>query len=276
MRARATSVYMKNSPFQADTQPVTIEKKQKLTSEAMEDLFSEFGPMIYAPIKDSFSGDFMKPGMNVSDNCSNRSTERASIGLALSRTSSSCSEYASFEEELKENKFVRSMIIASDQAYGYELVDSIFPELKHESKGENPNFDMITKKTEDEAQTERFHFWLKKAEGKDNNTSYSALFNNYYKSSFVFFLIYNKNDGKSFESIKNEAERVYKINNNKQNNEKFLVLIEVDGVNAETKASLEGMIEFREKYGIKNSINMKDLDCKNLRKQLQVVAKSSF
>lgn len=280
MRSRATSIYMKNSPYQSaptkEPQPALNTKKERLSSEAMVDLFSEFGPMSYGQLKDAFSGDFAKPEIYIPDNCSNRSTERASVGPALSRTSSSSSEYTSFEEELKENKFLRSMIIAHEQASGYQVVDLLFPELKHETlvdESHPKKFDMTTKKIEDEAQIGRFHFWLKEAEGKDQSRG-SSLFNTYYKSSFVFFLIYNKNDAKSFDLIKNEAEQICQTNNG----QRFFVLIEADGVHGETNTSLEELNNFKRAHEINASITMKELGSQSetIRKQLLLLAKSSF
>ena len=166
------------------------------------------------------------------------------------------------------------MVICPQQEEGHQLIQSLFPELEHSSSyldARNPlKLDMIAKKLNHEDYTETFHFWLKQSEVQ--NGPFSSLFNMYYKSCLVFFLIYNKNDKSSLQALDYEVRRIHN-NNNGSNKQVILMLIEYDGPNGECKVSSEDVASFKEIYKVGSFIEAGGLaqrlgDIKSLLKAL--------
>jgi len=282
MRARGSSVYLKKSPFQQPPTPTPlvqevsvpepVKTQTKPSVQQMTEIFSDFGPMSYNYVKDAFSGDYQKIDASIMDNHSQASTARTNSVVSFSRTSSTNSEYVPFEDELKIHKFVRSMVICPQQEEGHQLIQSLFPETEHSSSyldAKNPlKLDMAAKKINHEEYTETFHFWLKQSEVQ--NGPFSSLFNTYYKSCLVFFLIYNKNDKLSLQALDYEVRRIHNNNSNKQ---VVLMLIEYDGPHGECPVSSEDVSSFKDIYKVGSFIEAGGLagrlgDIKSLLKAL--------
>jgi len=282
MRARGSSVYLKKSPFQAPTTPPAkeisvsepVQDCVKPSVQQMTEIFSDFGPMSYNYIKDAFSGDFHKTDASP-DNLSVASTARTMISFSRTSSTATNPDYTCFEDELKIHKFARSMVICPRQEEGHQLVQSLFPEVEHNSSyldSKNPlKLDLVAKKINLEEYTETFHFWLKQAEVQSGPLS--SLFNMYYKSCLVFFLIYNKNDKQTLQALQYEARRIHNSNSNKQT---ILLLIEYDGpAGQEGQVSSEDVNSFKENYKVQSSIEAGGLPerLQDLKELLKAVAK---
>jgi len=265
MRARGGTVYAKQSPLKkpnTETMPPSslpiAKTKPVLNSEEFTKMFEDFGPMNFIQYKDNFTGDFQKPDLNSKDDCcSTTSTISNSMGgclEGLSRASSTFSNYDIQEEQQQQKgqKLFRGMIIGSESVDKQALVNSIYPLGETETNlvlGKRQKFDLITRKIEKESFNERYHFWLKEAEGQESQ--HLLLLNTYYKACSVFFLIYDMNDTRSWNILELEIMQIQKANN-----KEVIFALVVNSSEDSNKTAFDELLEFRKKHQINILLEM--------------------
>jgi len=281
MRARGGTVYAKQSPLKKPNTETTApsslpvaKTKPLLSTEDFTKMFEDFGPMNFIQYKDSFTGDYKKPDLNIRDDCSIASTASNSYkdGIEiLSRASSTFSNYDLLDEQQKAQKLLRGMIIGPENVDKYSLVETVYPSGESEAsqvQRKKQKFDLITRKVEKENYNERYHFWLKEAEADESQ--HLLLLNTYYKACSVFFLIYDMNDQRSLNILENEIMQIQRANN-----KEVLFALIVNGSKATNENAFEELLQFRKKHQIKLLLEMNNLEKKKeeIRGVLESLAK---
>lgn len=273
MRSRSASVYAKQSPLKAPETQSTItpapKPVAKLSQADVSKLFEDFGPLYESTsFKDSFSGDFSQCSSSPSDNF--ESTASNSLNTVRSRGASGHSCESIFGDDIKSVKMVRGMVIGSQEVDRLQLVNNLYSADHQDAPAVGQQkFDLVTRKVEKETVTEKYQFWIKET---GSERKHAALYNVYYKTSSVFFLVYNKEDRATFECLEHEIQLIKEANKNK---EVLFVLFANQGADNNCQVSQEEVKEMKEKYGIQMAFesNTVSEDLENLREKLSCLAK---
>ena len=257
-------------PLDLDLPPLPVFKKAA-SAQDISTMFEEFGPVVEKKFREDFTGDFGKTSrcsLEESMNNSGRSTVSTVSRTSSHSTNSSTScaicpitfstvifdDYFSGTQE-KVQKMFKGMMIGSRAAGKRTLLQGMFPDHKVNIPYTKQSFDLVTKTIEKSTFINRYHFWLKEPSNVSNKLD--PLLNMYYKNCAVVFLVYNPDCKNSFSDLEKELSQVTKANLMKGLSF-TLVANKRGGPKNLNKVTANEVAAFREKYGIKNFI---ELDC---------------
>jgi len=160
----------------------------------------------------------------------------------------------------------KGMMIGSRTAGKRSLLQGMFPELRVNIPYSKQSFDLVTKTIEKSTFINRYHFWLKEPSNVSNKLD--PLLNMYYKNCTLVFLVYNPDCKKSFCDLEKEMSQITQANlikgltltliANRRAGAAKIQQQQNPNINNNNKVAANEVASFREKYGIKNFL---ELDC---------------
>jgi len=156
---------------------------------------------------------------------------------------------ASEDQAILPQKFYRVMVIGPRDVGKRSFVNGLFSSNGGSVKSQKQPFDLIVKTVADGIHNKRYNFWLKESEGLRKN--YNSIYNVYYETCSVIFLVYNSEEDNSMNFIEKELESLQGINSRK--NKKIVVL---DTNNSPRNSEQPQLEELKSKYGFRMSLEL--------------------
>jgi len=259
MRSRSTSVYAKRPPVnQSETAPQDVkatpssnsEPRKSSTLQQKIELFEDFGPMSLTEDKDKFMGDFKFKEAKLSPqyNDDSYSFSRENSTMLGSYDCDFMRELIESDAEEKSlSKVLRAMVIGAKNVGKRSLLRAVLPELlEDQNQSPKQQFDLITKTISKPNHSERYNFWLKEV---DTNQKLSQdLFSSFYKTSSVFFLVYDVENKSSFFRLDEELCFIQEAC--KEKDPTIILIGNKRGNNCKKAVDFQEVALLKEKYSI--------------------------
>lgn len=264
MRSRSSSVYSKRPPVQQSapissltqdlTAPSSPKQIEAYSPQEKIEMFMDFGPMSLTEDKDKFWGDFKSK-----DHAKTSTSPKHILDDSDSFIAENSTMYGSQDRRVMHNfldldaddksmtKSLRAMVIGDKNVGKRSLLKAVVPELfEDHEQSPKQQFDLISKTISKPSHSERYNFWLKEL---DNNQKLSqVLFDTYYKTCSVFFLVYDVTSKSSFFRL---DEELYLLQEACKDKEPTIILIgNKRGSSLKKEVDFQEVALLKEKYNI--------------------------
>jgi len=146
-------------------------------------------------------------------------------------------------------KFYRVMVIGPRAVGKRSFVNGLFSSNGGSVKSQKQPFDLIVKTVTDGIHNKRYNFWLQESEGLRKN--YHSIYNVYYETCSVIFLVYNSEEENSMNFIERELDSLKEINAKKNKN---IVVLDTN-INPKDSDYLQ-LEELKSRYGFRMSLEL--------------------
>jgi len=146
-------------------------------------------------------------------------------------------------------KFYRVMVIGPRAVGKRSFVNGLFSSNGGSVKSQKQPFDLIVKTVTDGIHNKRYNFWLQESEGLRKN--YHSIYNVYYETCSVIFLVYNSEEENSMNFIERELDSLKEINAKKNKN---IVVLDTN-INPKDSDCLQ-LEELKSRYGFRMSLEL--------------------